>query len=96
MREIKFELSHKNAQLLQKLSRFISSVHSFFFPFSWERLFTNLLEQRTKDIPYMRYDKAKLPEFYLQEENLEKIIAEMGKNTLEIHKSRSIAIPNAL
>jgi hypothetical protein len=26
----------------------------------------------------MRYDKAKLPEFYLQEENLEKIIAEMG------------------
>ena len=44
----------------------------------------------------MRYDKAKLPAFYLQEENLEKIIAEMGKNTLEIHKSRSIAIPNAL
>jgi hypothetical protein len=25
----------------------------------------------------MWYDKAKLPEFYLQEENLEKIIAEM-------------------
>ena len=46
--------------------------------FSWERFFTNLLEQRTKDVPYMRYDKAKLPEFYLQEENLEKIIAEMG------------------
>lgn len=45
--------------------------------FSWERFFTNLLEQRTKDIPYMRYDKAKLPEFYLQEENLKKIIAEM-------------------
>ena len=50
----------------------------FFFPFGWERLFTNLLEQRTKDVSYMRYDKAKLPEFYLQEENLEKIIAEMG------------------
>ena len=46
--------------------------------FSWERFFTNLLEQRTKDVPYMRYDKAKLPEFYLQEENLEKIIKEMG------------------
>ncbi len=29
----------------------------------------------------MRYDKAKLPEFYLQEENLEKIIAEMVKHT---------------
>ena len=37
-----------------------------------------MLERRTKNIPYMRYDKAKLPEFYLQEENLEKIIAEMG------------------
>ena len=28
--------------------------------------------------PFVLYDKAKLPEFYLQEENLEKIIAEMG------------------
>ena len=27
--------------------------------------------------PFVLYDKAKLPEFYLQEENLEKIIAEM-------------------
>ena len=27
----------------------------FFFPFSWERLFTNLLEQRTKDVPYMLF-----------------------------------------
>jgi hypothetical protein len=36
--------------------------------------------------PFVLYDKAKLPEFYLQEENLEKIIAEMGQNTLEIHK----------
>ena len=50
-----YKVSHKNAQLLQKLSRFISSVHSFFFPFSWERFFTNLLEQRTKDVPYMLF-----------------------------------------
>ena len=28
--------------------------------------------------PFVLYDKAKLPESYLQEENLEKIIAEMG------------------
>ena len=28
--------------------------------------------------PFVLYDKAKLSEFYLQEENLEKIIAEMG------------------
>lgn len=28
--------------------------------------------------PFVLYDKAKLSEFYLQEENLEKIIAEMA------------------
>ena len=60
-------------EILQHPADFIESSEFF----SWERFFTNLLEQRTKDIPYMRYDKAKLPEFYLQEENLEKIIAEM-------------------
>ena len=42
-----------------------------------ERFFLSLLEQRTDGHFYMPYDKAKLPEFYLQEENLEKIIAEM-------------------
>ena len=61
-------------EILQHPADFIESSEFF----SWERFFTNLLEQRTKGIPYMRYDKAKLPEFYLQEENLEKIIAEMG------------------
>ena len=61
-------------EILEHPADFIESSEFF----SWERFFTNLLEQRTKDISYMRYDKAKLPEFYLQEENLEKIIAEMG------------------
>ena len=60
-------------EILEHPADFIESSEFF----SWERFFTNLLEQRTKDIPYMRYDKAKLPEFYLQEENLKKIIAEM-------------------
>ncbi len=62
-------------EILEHPADFIESSEFF----SWERFFTNLLEQRTKDVPYMRYDKAKLPEFDLQEENLEKIIAEMGK-----------------
>ena len=61
-------------EILEHPADFIESSEFF----SWERFFTNLLEQRTKDISYMRYDKAKLPEFYLQEENLEKVIAEMG------------------
>ena len=60
-------------EILEHPADFIESSEFF----SWERFFTNLLGQRTKDIPYMRYDKAKLPEFYLQEENLKKIIAEM-------------------
>ena len=60
-------------EILEHPADFIESSEFF----SWERFFTNLLEQRTKDVPYMRYDKAKLSEFYLQEENLEKIIAEM-------------------
>lgn len=60
-------------EILEHPADFIESSEFF----SWERFFTNLLKQRTKDIPYMRYDKAKLPEFYLQEENLKKIIAEM-------------------
>ena len=61
-------------EILEHPADFIESSEFF----SWERFFTNLLERRTKNIPYMRYDKAKLPEFYLQEENLEKVIAEMG------------------
>ena len=60
-------------EILEHPADFIESSEFF----SWERFFTNLLEQRTKDVPYMRYDKSKLSEFYLQEENLEKIIAEM-------------------
>ena len=50
-------------EILEHPADFIESGEFF----SWERFFTNLLEQRTKDISYMRYDKAKLPEFYLQD-----------------------------
>ena len=60
-------------EILKHPADFIESSEFF----SWKRFFTNLLEQWTKDVPYMRYDKAKLPEFYLQEENLEKVIAKM-------------------
>ena len=68
---------HVKPDILENLKHTADFIESSEF-FSWERFFTNLLEQRTKDVLYMRYDKAKLPEFYLQEENLEKIIAEMG------------------
>ena len=45
--------------------------------FSWEQFFTALLEQRTENIPYMKYDKDELPAFYLEEGNLQKIILTM-------------------
>ena len=42
--------------------------------FSWERYFTSLLIERTKD-SYLRYNKAKLNENYLHEKNKEIILA---------------------
>ena len=45
--------------------------------FSWEQFFTKLLEQRTKDVPYLRYEKAKLPEFYLTDDSIRKIVETM-------------------
>ena len=62
-------------EILQHPADFIESSEFF----SWERFFTNLLEQRTKDISYVRYDKAKLPEFYLQEENWRRSLRRWGK-----------------
>ena len=35
--------------------------------------------------PFVLYDKAKLPEFYLQEENLEKTIAEMAVTGVQFY-----------
>ena len=36
---------------------------------SWEQYFTELLVEATKDVKYMKYKKAKLPDFYMQEKN---------------------------
>ena len=36
---------------------------------SWEQYFTELLVEATKDVKYMKYKKAKLPVFYMQEKN---------------------------
>ncbi|MDE6731141.1 MAG: hypothetical protein K2J71_10265 [Oscillospiraceae bacterium] len=47
--------------------------------FSWERFFTELLIDRTKEISYMRYSKAELPEFYKKPEHAEKILRAMEK-----------------
>ena len=45
--------------------------------FSWEQFFTDLLMRITADRDYMRYNKQELKPFYLQEGNVEKLLAAM-------------------
>ena len=42
--------------------------------FSWEQYFTSLLSEKTVDTVYMRYTKSRLASFYLQQENIRKIL----------------------
>ncbi|MBE6551001.1 MAG: hypothetical protein E7665_02575 [Ruminococcaceae bacterium] len=53
-------------------NRIDSSVY-----FSWEQYFTELLSDRTEDT-YMQYTKAHLAPFYLQNENVRRILEEIG------------------
>lgn len=45
--------------------------------FSWEQFFTDLLVNMTADNEYMRYNKNKLTPFYLNSNNVEKVIRAM-------------------
>ena len=45
--------------------------------FSWEQFFTELLIQLTSERDYMRYGKQTLAPFYLQAENIQKVINAM-------------------
>jgi hypothetical protein len=47
--------------------------------FSWEQYFTELLIRLSSVRDYMRYSKEKLLPFYLQEENVQKILHAMGE-----------------
>ena len=40
---------------------------------SWERYFTDLLIEVTKDVPYRKYSKNKLLGFYRSESSIQKI-----------------------
>ena len=44
--------------------------------FSWERYFTDLLMEETKDSPYP-YDKSNLKDFYLQDKVVQKVLEAM-------------------
>ena len=45
--------------------------------FSWEQFFTALLINLTSQRDYMRYNKQRLPAFYLQDENVQKVLDAM-------------------
>lgn len=45
--------------------------------FSWERYFTDLLMEETKDSPYP-YDKSNLKDFYLQDKIVQKVLEAMA------------------
>ena len=45
--------------------------------FSWEQYFADLLIRLTSERDYMRYSKDKLAPFYLQADNVQKVINAM-------------------
>lgn len=49
--------------------------------FSWERYFTDLLMEETKDSPYP-YDKSNLKDFYLQDKIVQKVLKAMAPISL--------------
>ena len=49
--------------------------------FSWERYFTDLLMEETKDSPYP-YDKSNLKDFYLQDKVVQKVLKTMAPISL--------------
>lgn len=44
---------------------------------SWEQYFTELLENTTRDIPYARYNKNELKDFYLQAQNEQAVLEQI-------------------
>lgn len=63
----------KLADILANPAEYIDSAEYF----SWEQFFTELLIQLTSERDYMRYGKQNLAPFYLQAENIRKVISTM-------------------
>ena len=60
--------SGKIQEALDKPQDYIDSKYV-----SWETYFDKYLEEATKNIKYLKYDKSKLADFYKQPDNIEKI-----------------------
>ena len=66
----------KLADILERPEEYIDSAKYF----SWEQFFTELLIQLTSERDYMRYGKQSLAPFYLQAENIRKVISAMERD----------------
>ena len=66
----------KLADILERPEEYIDSAKYF----SWEQFFTELLIQLTSERNYMRYGKQSLAPFYLQAENIRKVISAMERD----------------
>lgn len=65
--------TEESEEIIENPSEHIESADYF----SWEQFFTALLVRLTADQEYMRYNKQRLPEFYLQDGNVEKFLKAM-------------------
>ena len=72
---LKSAIFSKNADVKEILSDPIQYIESELF-FSWERYFTHLLVEQTKNHPQLKYpkDKSKLPAGYYSNANMEHIL----------------------
>lgn len=59
--------------ILKDPSKYIDPVSYF----SWEQFFTALLMELTTELSYMRYNKQRLSDFYLQDDNVQKVLDAM-------------------
>lgn len=70
--------SHELKKILAEPQDYIESKQYF----SWERFFTDLLVNETKDLKGKEYQKEKLNPYYLREESIVKIVNQFPKTIL--------------
>ena len=68
--------------ILERTEEYVESSDFF----SWERYYTKLLEDATKDDSVKRYQKANLSEYYLEGKNKDSILRVLPKDVLNVLK----------
>ncbi len=69
-------------EILQHPENYIESSEYL----SWEQYFTELLEANTRDNPYMQYQKGRLPDYYTNPKNVQKILGVIPEELQQIIK----------